>query len=1059
MKTRSKLTLFLCFLLCMALIVGVIPQTTLRAGEQDDGNTTVATVGDIDGDGNINAKDVTLLRRNLAGGWGVTVNEEDADIDGDGNINAKDVTLLRRFLAGGWGIELREKAVNLGVPVVVSLEESALDSVKIKFDQKITAFGYDDICVYYKVDGVKSCFEMIESSMKNEEVEARFSTVFPENETIYVEYKGELAGSFKSVKVKEDSVASIEIPEQRITAGCESKLRYNLRDKNGVDVKSVLGDVLKGVITAELDAIDPNAYIISNLGNIRMYCGTPNRSYTVTIKYEWYDVNGVGHIVSGSGIITCVPEDPWQFTAVTGKISKSTAGDYVSPDHTVLYSDGSLESITIDETDAVLQVAVQYSRGWEKRYDTPGYGLGLNLAQYPNSRRYISYRIISLNDNIVMLGESYNNKINLVPTGIGTANILVYGVDEEWKEDILGIIPITVTPVRNPALDNLGENYVYENTKASYIVITASDAADIISEDKSGLATNKDAECSMDAPEANVIQIAVPYVNKDGLIYAGLSGNPASDEFSEYVLESSDESIIRLGSINSGKMSFTCAGFGTATISLYGKTGEGEKVLLASKSIKVKRSTKNLPIVKSVSQISLNSLEVVFDADVTGLKLMPDDFTTYYELMGVKIDVGGIQSVTVYEKKAVLKYYSDLIQGEKYYVNFEGTEAGSFEAVRINSDSVAAIVLVSKQINPMEYTDVTYYLYDKNGIDITSALGGTLNGVFYISVKEPTRDTDVLIENNRLYFAGDNRKCTIVGDYTWYDSNGNIHEVKGEAVYYTGNGSVSYSNSGNSVKEDGVPARIEVYTTKDQGLDKSFSRKINSAYVNDSLNILVKAFDCNDNEINGIPVSVEKISTGWTNYYGKSEIITGNIYKMNAPDVSGSGMLHLRLVCGDGSGELTKVLALNVGNEIEAVRYIPFASKDVIDLTQVTEGVSNGLTLSFEGYTKGGFATVGTTAILYEEFPKAGKYVSEYTEFSEFPVRIFLVYKDGKIQSATDLPTFDKSTNTFYDVIWNADGTSVKMDRGAYNIVVYELRVQNDRVLPYGQGAVGFIVK
>ncbi len=62
--------------------------------------------GDIDGDGVINAKDVTMLRRYLAGGWNVTVNLANADVDGDGTINAKDVTILRRYLADGWGVEL-----------------------------------------------------------------------------------------------------------------------------------------------------------------------------------------------------------------------------------------------------------------------------------------------------------------------------------------------------------------------------------------------------------------------------------------------------------------------------------------------------------------------------------------------------------------------------------------------------------------------------------------------------------------------------------------------------------------------------------------------------------------------------------------------------------------------------------------------------------------------------------------------------------------------------------------------------------------------------------------
>ena len=62
--------------------------------------------GDVNGDSIIDAKDVTALRRFLAGGWNVTIADVNADTNGDGTIDAKDVTLLRRYLAGGWGVEL-----------------------------------------------------------------------------------------------------------------------------------------------------------------------------------------------------------------------------------------------------------------------------------------------------------------------------------------------------------------------------------------------------------------------------------------------------------------------------------------------------------------------------------------------------------------------------------------------------------------------------------------------------------------------------------------------------------------------------------------------------------------------------------------------------------------------------------------------------------------------------------------------------------------------------------------------------------------------------------------
>ena len=50
----------------------------------------------------VGTKFSTVLRRYIAGGWNVKIIEANSDINGDGTINAEDVTMLRRFLTGGW---------------------------------------------------------------------------------------------------------------------------------------------------------------------------------------------------------------------------------------------------------------------------------------------------------------------------------------------------------------------------------------------------------------------------------------------------------------------------------------------------------------------------------------------------------------------------------------------------------------------------------------------------------------------------------------------------------------------------------------------------------------------------------------------------------------------------------------------------------------------------------------------------------------------------------------------------------------------------------------------
>ena len=61
--------------------------------------------GDINGDKEVNIKDVTLLKQYLAK-WNVKINEANADVTGDGVINVKDLTLLKQYIAK-WNVTLK----------------------------------------------------------------------------------------------------------------------------------------------------------------------------------------------------------------------------------------------------------------------------------------------------------------------------------------------------------------------------------------------------------------------------------------------------------------------------------------------------------------------------------------------------------------------------------------------------------------------------------------------------------------------------------------------------------------------------------------------------------------------------------------------------------------------------------------------------------------------------------------------------------------------------------------------------------------------------------------
>ena len=63
--------------------------------------------GDANEDGKVDLKDVILIRRCIAGGWDVDINDDNADVNADDIVDLKDVILIRRYIAGGWDVELK----------------------------------------------------------------------------------------------------------------------------------------------------------------------------------------------------------------------------------------------------------------------------------------------------------------------------------------------------------------------------------------------------------------------------------------------------------------------------------------------------------------------------------------------------------------------------------------------------------------------------------------------------------------------------------------------------------------------------------------------------------------------------------------------------------------------------------------------------------------------------------------------------------------------------------------------------------------------------------------
>ena len=102
-------------MLCSAAVF--MPDTQIAASAAE------RAVGDLNGDGTVNLKDVVILRRYIAGDWDVSLDDQTADLNENGKVNMKDVALLRRYIAGGWDVAADINAADLNGDGNVNLKD------------------------------------------------------------------------------------------------------------------------------------------------------------------------------------------------------------------------------------------------------------------------------------------------------------------------------------------------------------------------------------------------------------------------------------------------------------------------------------------------------------------------------------------------------------------------------------------------------------------------------------------------------------------------------------------------------------------------------------------------------------------------------------------------------------------------------------------------------------------------------------------------------------------------------------------------------------------------
>lgn len=440
--------------------------------------------GDVNGDGIINAKDVTQLRRFLAGGWNAEINEDEADLNEDGAVNAKDVTVLRRYLAGGWGVELPKKDT-VAEFEVVEVSQAAVNQIKIHFDKTVTDVKDTDFRVYYIYEGekfVEPC--LIERVSGEDNIVYIVSSLYGGKE-YFVEYKEQNVGSIIAETITPDSPFfpySIEIPSGQVfDAGLPSQLEYKVLDKNGTDITKVdinkfniyiMGTFFE--IKTDDDESPWTSFLEFHDGSGRQRYGWGDTiqlfkeadyrvRVTLTYKGELNTEGGeketVSRTLSSEGVITC-KETQWELGECSGTLWKTMDINGKTSEQGFSIGDNLNEE---GYSVSYFFITVPYSKRDTTVYE--GFGISkryveIHDADVVGPQYYDEYMIESKDEDIVKIGEKVYLPdgtwcYKLLAKQPGKTEIVVKGKKNffyYWTDAVeqVGTIPIEVQSERKP---------------------------------------------------------------------------------------------------------------------------------------------------------------------------------------------------------------------------------------------------------------------------------------------------------------------------------------------------------------------------------------------------------------------------------------------------------------------------------------------------------------------------------------------------------------------------------------------------------------------------------
>ncbi|MCR5206668.1 MAG: hypothetical protein K6E47_16685 [Lachnospiraceae bacterium] len=786
MKSRLARSI-LSMVLWLALAAGFVSYfgtaERVKATEPRNGETEIY-FGDVNNDGKITPKDVTLLRRFLSSDWDVKINEKKADVDADGKITPKDVTTLRRYLLGGWGIELPEKPdwQLSGTVGLITVEDDSKVLVNpdgtlnsgYSNEKWVLGDGFDaklQIAVGYTWNG-KTRYEGMDTA-------------------------GSIADMYTSYKVRSSSEKCVMISS---VMGNKIKLIGNTPGESIIIVYGVEAsgkETVVGAIPVQflnkrapavftftsdknvLDLANPNDRIILSF-DLRDQYGDAIKGQPVNIGYDpkYAPTNFSRPAYTGSTFVITSSDVT---SGVSGLLSLRAGCGVFSENKLVKLENSGCPEMPLLNV-ASLEIPVQniepgnYAQLQIIAKDSEGNEISLDDLQ--NKSATLSITLNSYNDL-----DAYVSGKNIF---IGSPN-RIYDVYATLSyiatDDSQGYVTNSISAFGTVS-SFINDDYSFDYRYNSEILVTSSTENRLVNADGTRNSVTEVMTCSMDTPQNYAIQIAVPYYNAEGMRYESFDADLGVGDYIIYRLKTDNQNVIELGEVTNGKQLFTCKNYGEATVTLYGVKDDYSEVELASKKISVSRALNNIPKPLSTAQASLDSYKVDFDAAIKDV--LKSDFEIYYKIGDTRIPFASAQVVYTNENTATVKLYSSFDQGREYFVYFMGELVGSFVSATVTPDSVKFINITQRVLEVNKTSRINYRLYDINGVDITDALGTALDGKLEFSVSNP--NLNVIIDgdgkNFDITFNDVYEEAVIVGKYKW-NKNGDwyMNTVEAQAKF------------------------------------------------------------------------------------------------------------------------------------------------------------------------------------------------------------------------------------------------------------------------------------